>query len=320
MRKSLILLFFILFLSLQNIVFSAESVGIIYIHGFSAFNTEETLRDARVVSEAFSGRKMGKYCFNGQYKTVLWADLYACEECYKLYRSGLLSINEAHNCTKRKSTVKVDGKLLNPLLPALSPCDCGSGNYTVFFRNLINDFLFQIFYMKDSAKRQELVMDRIQKTADELGGKYVIVAHSFGAVGAVDFVERRVMNNPKNSENFVGIITSADVNSTFNACHWADVLKEENNFVKYMIENGKFWICYNHRNDVVATNLPEQVLNYKANGDGFIVSETTRSNFIRRVNPFSGDNGKVRPHLWMLWQPEDFAKKVVAVYEKNTTK
>lgn len=311
---------------------------IVYIHGFNAFDVDETLWEADSLTKAFCNKYLGDYRFNCRHEMVLWSDLYSHDLPYDLYKSGLYSSNTVHNRSKVKNTIKFQGALLNPILPLAAPFDAGAGGFTVFFRNMINDFLYQTFFVKDAPEKQKVIMDRIQAAVDKADGKFVIISHSFGAVLGTQFLEERIMNNPKNSENFVGLITSADVNTIFNANHWAKIFEEpqKDNFIKYIIENGKFWICYNHRNDAVAMNLPSALLDYKSHFPylnckscdekcspndkicGFIVCETTQSNFIKRINPFSYDNGKVRAHLWMVRHPKDFVKKVIAVYNENS--
>lgn len=316
---------FLIFITTPLAVLSKEPVTIIYVHGFNAADKQIVLDEARNVSNAFAGKTMGPYVFSGKHKVVFWADLFDCDKAYKIYRSGLLSINTDNNFSKRKNTTKFENSLFNPCHSFVHPKDKGSGACSVFFRNAINDFLYQIFCIKDSYEKQNIVIERIQNTADSLCEKYIIIGHSFGAVAAVDFIERKVIGNDKNTQKFVGLITSADLNTTFHANIWDKTLKEDNpkNIAKFIIENNKFWICYNHRNDIVATNLPSQLLNIKAKGNGFIISKTTKSIYTNpysaMLRPFSMENGKVRAHSWLHLRPDDFAKKVIAAYNEKSS-
>lgn len=319
MKRISVVFLFLVFALCTPCARSAEPVDIIYIHGVNAYDTDEVYEEAAGLNKAFAGQMLGEdYYFSGVYKVVIWSDLLKGDLPYEIYSSGLISLNTEYNKSKNKSTTDFDGKLLNPLLPLISVSDSGSGGYAVYLRNLINDFLYQVFIMKDSQEKQEILMERIASAAGALEGKFVIVAHSYGAVAALDFAERHIMNDERLSERFAGMITSADVNSTFNAYKWAEMVAsgKGDNFMKYFVENDKFWICYNHRNDMAASNLPDFVLNYKATGNGFIVNGTTKSNYARRLNPFGFDNGKISAHLWMVRQQKDFVKKVVCLYDE----
>lgn len=296
----------------------AEPVKIIYVHGVNAYDAQEVYEEAAGLNNAFRGQHLGDdYYFSGEYEVVIWGDLFKKDVEYDIYESGLKSINTKYNNQKIKSTTDFDGKLLNPFLPLYAVKDSGSGGYAVYFRNLINDFLYQVFLLKDSPQKEDIVLNRIQKAVDNTDGKFVLMSHSYGAVVTLDFLESRIMNNPELSAKFAGMITSADVNTTFNAYKWSETFKDKDKktFVDYIIENRKFWICYNHRNDIAATNLPEIILKYDAKGKGFIVNGTTRANYARRLNLFGFDNNMVSAHLWMVRHQKDFAKKVVALYD-----
>jgi len=298
---------------------AAEPVSIIYVHGVNAFDTQEVYDEANALNEAFRGKKLAEdYYFNGRHEVVIWSDLLNTDKAYSIYQSGLKSLNTANNRSKVKNTTEFDLKLLNPFLPFVLVNDSGSGGWSAYTRNVVNDFLYQVAAIENSAEKRAILRARIQSAVDKTNGKYVILAHSYGSVAALDYIEKFVMTGEKNSDKFAGLITSADMNTTLNAEHWAEILCDKTcrNVFEYFIEEGKFWICYNHRNDIAAINLPPEIIN-NTPGSGFVVSETTKSNYLRRQNPFGYDNGKISAHLWMVRQQKDFAKKVVDSYNKN---
>lgn len=303
-----------------------ESVSIIYLHGFNAFDKNIVEDEAKRVAEAFQGREMGKYYFSGKYKTIFWADIYKCDEAFKMYESALMSLNNAHNHSNPRIELSMDRQKFNPFSPLLHPSDKGSGPASTYLRNLVNGFLFQMFFLKDSPDHQKIIMDRMQAAIDETGGRYVIIAHSFGAAAAVDFLLKRIIGNPVNEQNFAGLITSADLSTTFNANYLAQNKDSDPiaKIAKFIIENDKFLICYNHRNDVAATGLPERLTNFKAKGNGVIISRATKSQFFSNytsiLRPFAFDNGKIRAHSWLHLRPDDFADKVIKAYEEEHCK
>lgn len=323
--KNLIFIIF-LFLSLFSNKAHAncrhEPLSILYLHGFNAFDEQIVNDEAHRVAQAFQGKIMGNYCFTGKYKVIFWADIYQCDESYKLYKSAIEELNNTHNHTKIKTELSMDKQKTNLLAPLLHPSDKGSGPVSIYLRNLINSFLYQIFFIKDSPKHRQIILDRIQKAIDETNSKYVIIAHSFGSAAAIDFLEQRVIENTYNHEKFTGLITSADLNTTFNANYWAEESKDPmKNIAEFLIKNDKFWICINHRNDIAATGLPKKLTEYQTEGRGFIASIVTKSkflnNYISILRPFDSDNGKIRAHSWIHLRPEEFAKNVIEIYEKR---
>lgn len=327
MRLIVILFVLIIYLSNAPCTFAKDCVNIIYLHGFNAFDYPIVEDEAKRVAQAFQGRCMGNYCFSGKYRLIFWADLYDCDEAFKLYESALMSLNNTHNHTNPKIHLSMDQQKFNLFSPLIHPSDRGSGPVSSYLRNLINGFLFQIFFLKTSPYHQNIVMDRIQKAIDTTNCKFVIIAHSFGSAAAVDFLETRIISNPANEQKFAGLITSADLTTTFNANYWAqnkdyDPLKK---IAQFIVQKDKFWICYNHRNDIAATGLPKKLTDYKKEhnlkGKGFIVSKTTKSAFLNNytsfLRPFALDNGKIRAHSWLHLRPYDFADKVIKTYEQE---
>lgn len=300
--------------------FCAEPVSIIYIHGVNAYDTQEVYDEADGLNNAFRGQRLSDdYYFSGKMEVVIWSDLLCNDAAYILYQNGLRDLNTAHNKSKTKDTTEFDEKLLNPFLPVILTKDSGSGGWAVYIRNVINDFLYQVYIINEDKTKQEILLDRIDNATEKIGGKYVIIGHSYGSVVALDYVKKRLIPKLNKDSRFVGLITSADMNTTVNAKYFADIMSKKTkvNVFEYIVKNGKFWICYNHRNDIAAINLPDVNINYSGKNKGFIVSETTKSSYITRLNPFSFDNGKISAHLWMVRRQKDFAKKVVSAYDKK---
>lgn len=166
MRLIVILFVLIIYLSNAPCTFAKDCVNIIYLHGFNAFDYPIVEDEAKRVAQAFQGRCMGNYCFSGKYRVIFWADLYDCDEAFKLYESALMSLNNTHNHTNPKIHLSMDQQKFNLFSPLIHPSDRGSGPVSSYLRNLINGFLFQIFFLKTSPYHQNIVMDRIQKAID----------------------------------------------------------------------------------------------------------------------------------------------------------
>lgn len=303
-----------------------EPVYIIYMHGFNAFDRKIVECEAKRVAEAFQGRSIGNYCFSGKYKVIFWADMFQCDEGFKLYESALMDLNNAHNNTNKRIELSMDKQKLNLLNPFLHPSQKGSGPASAYLRNLINGFLFQIFFVKNSEKHRNEIMNRIQTAVDSNSSKFVIIAHSFGAPAAVEFLETRIIGNKNNEKKFAGLITSADLTATFSSVYWAECSKYDPiaRIAEFIIKNDKFWICCNHRNDIAASGLPAKLTGYKAQGNGIITSRTTKSKFLSGytsiLRPFAQDNGKIRAHSWLHLMPDDFANEVIKAYDDERLK
>ena len=88
----------------------------------------------------------------------------------------------------------------------------------------------------------------------------------------------------------------------------------------YFADNGKFWISYNHRNDSLATKLPEAITSYKNNPSGGIVSmvnnEYPFQAFIDLIR-LRDKNNMMDAHLYMLVNPKCFANGVLKIYANN---
>ena len=322
--KKISIIFFILIAFSNDISasFAQTPLNIIYLHGFNAFDEKVVEKEAKTIAQALKGKTIGDKYFTGQYKAILWSDIFKCDNSYKIYCSSLERINNEHNITKINPELNIEGQKIKIFTPVLHPTNKGAGPIAIYARNLVNSFLYQIFFFKNSPKSQKIVLDRIQKTIDNTNTKFVIIAHSFGATVALDFLDKRIIGNQNNENKFAGLITSADLNATINANYWA----EENNMnlqklKNFIIENDKFWICINHRNDIAATGLPTELTLNNSKDKGFIAYETTKSKFFNSytsfIRPFDSDNGKIKAHLWMHIKPKDFAKKVIKIYQKN---
>ena len=323
MKKNIVIYSIItIFFNNALISYAKTPINILYLHGFNAFDEKIVEKEAKRISQSFKNKSIGDYYFTGEYNVILWSDIFKCDDSYKIYSSALEKINNQHNVSKMETELNMEKQKIKIFTPIIHPTNKGSGPISIYVRNLINSFLYQIFFFKNSPKSQKIVLDRIQETIDKTESKFIIIAHSFGATVAIDFIDKRIIGNKSNENKFVGLLTSADLNSTINANYWSDQNKSSlQKLQKFIIENDKFWICINHRNDIAATGLPSGITQKSNKNKGFIAYETTKSKFLSTytsfLRPFDADNGKIKAHLWMLIKPKEFAKKVIEIYQKN---
>lgn len=313
-----------------------EKVTFIYIHGIDEPDIKVFERETDGQHRYFKGKRLGEYIIADDFRRVFWGDLPITELPFKLHSEGLKSMNMDHNVWKVKDTTNPKISLiLNPFYRIFLIGDMGSKSNAVFFRNFINNYVYQLVWTSHDVIREQKIYNLIQKQINTVDGKYVLVGHSLGSAIALRFVMDRIImdkNDPKYNEktcqNFVGLITGGDVNNTFQAIRWSrdvciDNYENNNkNLIKYFVKNGKFWISYNHRNDLFATKLPPELSYHNWEGPGFITSE------VKKAYPFEGivsfvtfwdkSNGIFLSHLYMLDKPKSFANNVLKVYNKES--
>lgn len=315
-----------------------SEVTFIYIHGVCELDEPLFNSNVRQLHSQFSGKKLGNYVISANYKKIYWGHLPFEGKSYQVFKQGLLEMNTEHNFWKVKRTV--DPKLsllLNPINRLFLIGDMGSKSNAVFFRNFINNYIYQLGWVLFDVNNSNVIFDMFQKKIEEIDGKYVIVAHSLGSAISSEFVRERVLLNvedemyePKVKDNFVGLITSGDVNNTFRAIKFANELqtpKDEPEFeilAKYFSNNDKFWISYNHRNDLFATKIASQVTEYTSGFNFGIVSEVNKEFPFQAFVDFlkvKDRNGNIfEAHQYMFKQPKSFANGVLKIYDKNFNK
>ena len=340
MRRLYFSLTFVCFLFCQMATFAvsqapSEKVTFIYIHG--VYEVDPKVFDKEVVSlhKHFANKRLGNYVISPEYKKIYWGDMPLSETSYKLFSSGLMAINTENNVWKVKATT--DPKislLLNPINRMFLVGDMGSKSNAVFFRNFINNYVYQLVWVIADVVGHNTIFDKIESQIDSVDGKYVIVAHSLGSAISTKFIMERVMlnpgekfYNPRVSNNFAGLITGGDVNNTFLAVKLArdlngeKISENEKNFARYFADNGKFWISYNHRNDLFATKLPEQITSYKNIPNSGIVSVVNKEfpfeAFVDFFRVGDSNNNIFEAHQFMFSRPKDFAKGVLLAYSRD---
>lgn len=315
-----------------------EKVTLIYIHGVDEPEIEVFDKETAGLQKYFANKRIGKYIITQDYKKVFWGDLPINDNASKLHASGLIAMNMDHNVWKVKNTTEPKISLLiNPLDRILLIGDMGSKSNAVFFRNFINNYIYQLVWTADDMVHATKVFNIIEKQIKDINGKYILVGHSLGSAIAVRFIMDRIIpenidngNEKYLSDNFVGLLTSGDVNNTFQAVRWSKELETQeyeqnkNNFVRYFIDNDKFWISYNHRNDLFATKLPPELSSHNNEGKGFIISKT------KKAYPFEGlistmmfwdkSNGMFLSHLYMLDKPKSYVTNVLKIYNESAQK
>ena len=316
---------------------SSEKVTFIYIHGVYELNSTDFEKEIGGLHKYFANKKLGNYLISSEYKGVYWGQLSRANKSSALYEDGLMRINSSHNKSSLKKTSAINPFLLfNPFNDFSIFRDDGSSPEAVFFRNLLNNYMYDYNWVVSDNSHMNQILDLIQKKIDSTDGKYVLVCHSLGGAIAVNFIMNRILDpsNPNykksNYDNFAGLITSGDISNNLNSSVWAkqitpeDIASDKNNFIRYFVKNGKFWISYNHQNDVLATCLAKSITSYNDIGPGFIISKVNKTFFSYKILYFCKfwDNSDEQEHAheWMFYRPKDFANKILKAYNKQLNK
>lgn len=313
---------------------NCEKVTIIYIHGI--YEIEKTVfeRQTNTLHKYFANKKLGRYVINENFKRVYWGDLPPADEAYKIHASGLKAMNMDHNRWRVKNTTKPKPSLvLNPFVKYCLVGDFGSKSSAVFLRNIINNYIYEMVWLVDDLENKNKIYGLIEKKIEEINGKYILVGYSVGSVIAARFIMDRIVpehleNSPKKymSDNFIGLITGGDVNNSIQSITWNKELKKsnyeqnQNNFIKYFIENDKFWISYNHRNDIFSTKLSTELGSHNIEGNGFIISETKKGypfeGIVNAIAIWDRGNKMILSHLYILFNPKSYVNDVIKIYDK----
>ncbi|MFA6990149.1 MAG: hypothetical protein WC197_08785, partial [Candidatus Gastranaerophilaceae bacterium] len=211
--------------------------------------------------------------------------------------------------------------------------DNGSSPNAIYIRNLFNKYIIDLIWVCNDYSHLNQIFDRLQDKINNTDGKFVIVGHSLGSLIAVNFVMDRILHpdNPKckksNYNNFLGLITSGDITNVFDASIWNEQVKPENfehnknNFIRYIVKNDKFWISYNHYNDIFATCLASKITSYNNQGSGFIVSKVYKTDLLNKVIDFfefwDYTDSEIMAHEWMYISPNIFTRLVLKAYNNG---
>lgn len=311
-----------------------EKVTFVYVHGIITRDPSDFEENVKKLHGYFKDKRLGKYIISDQYEVVNWRELLLQDVPLKLFEDGLIRINTDHNRLKIKRTSKPNIFLaIRPIYKLLQFSEKGSNPNAVYARNKLQNYIFNLFWLSAQAGRRDRVFDRIQEKINNINGKFVILAHSLGTPIAVRFIWERIILDsdknkvPSNKENFVGLITTGDINNTVMASTWADQVlakdyeSKKPDFIKYTIDNNKFWIVYNHRNDIIATGLAHTITSFNDRGPGFISYNTNKSTLLGDIISFlkfwDRSNGTILSHSWLFNKPAEFSKCVLEAYNKN---
>ena len=312
-----------------------EKVTFIYIHGVNEPDPEDFQDEIDGLHKYFANKLLGKYIISPEHYGVFWGQMSKQGPGPELYKAGLLKINSDHNMSAVKKTTEIKPSLiLNPYYKFCLLGDSGSKASAVFFRNLINSYNYDIIWIASEKNHLEEIFDLMQEKIDKANGKFVIVGHSLGSVLAVSFIIHKINLDPKdpyykksNFDNFVGLITSGDVNNSFHSDYLAEQVlpgaydKDKYNLIRFFIENNKFWISYNHRNDIIGIDLAPSITSYNNKGPGFIISKTNHKNFLKvwigSLKFWDHDDGDFLAHQWLFLKPDQFAKAVLRAYNEQ---
>lgn len=312
----------------------SDKVTFIYIHGVYELNPSEFEVEIKRLHKYFANKYLGNLIISPDYKGVYWGQLPREDKSSALFEDGLLRINSSHNKSVNKKTLSPNIFLLiNPLNNLSIFRDNGSSAESVYLRNIINNYMYDFNWVMSDNSHINKIFDLIQKKIDETDGKFVFVCHSLGSVIALNFIMNRIISDPgspyykkSNYDNFAGLITSGDISNNFNSFIWAkqvtpeDFASNKNNFIRYFVEKGKFWISYNHQNDILATSLARNITSYNDKGPGFIISKVNKTFFSYKLAYFckfwdSSDEIE-NAHEWMFIRPKQFASLILSSYSK----
>lgn len=320
---------------LKTPVETKERVTFIYIHGVNEPDPNDFQKEIDGLHKYFANKYMGNYIITPEHEGVFWGLLPREGPGPELYKAGLLRINTDHNFSNAKKTTDIKPSLiLNPYYKFCLFADKGSKASAVFFRNLINGYNYDIIWIASDKTHLEKILDRIQEKIDMANGKFVLVGHSLGSVLAISFIINRINCDPgdpiykkSNYDNFLGLITSGDVNNSFHSCYFAEQVlpesyeKDKKNLIRFFIENDKFWISFNHRNDIIGTALAPNITSFNDRGPGFIISKTTKKSFLETLASslkfWDHDDGDFLAHQWLFLKPNQFSKAVLKAYKKQ---
>ena len=217
----------------KNCFNSCEKITFVYIHGVYEIDEKVFNKEVAGMHKHFENKRLGQYVIAPEYKKVYWGQLPLKGTCYELYKSGLIGMNMDHNFWKVKKTTEPKISLLiNPIYKFFLVGDMGSRSSSVFFRNLVNNYIYQIIWVIGDIQTRTQIFNLMESQISQIDGKYVIVGHSLGSAISTKFIEERVMltqnesgYNSKVSNNFLGLITGGDINNTFLSLKFARDLK-----------------------------------------------------------------------------------------------
>lgn len=329
------ILFVVLLFLIDNIALADtidKKVTFIYIPGILSVNPEKTENDVKTLHGHFANKKLGEYIISPEYKIAGWGQIPREGYTYELFQDGLIYINTRHNKSTSKKTSETKlYLLLNPIYRFLLLGDSGSSANAVYWRNYLHNHLYDIvwYFLNENNKKE--IFSIIQEKINESEGDFVLVGNSFGVIAALDFVLNNIIpdnqTNKFNQEKFAGLITTADGSNTvfapvwFNqVCH-EDYQYTENNFIRYFVENDKFWISLNHRSDILSTGIAPIITSYNGKGDGFIASEINQTgplkNFILAFRFWDRSDSLLQSHNWCFHKPKEFTSEILRIYKEN---
>lgn len=310
-----------------------EKVTFIYIHGVATPDLEEFRTDAKNLHKYFAGKTLGNYVISSDFKIVHWGGLTHQGKPGEIFKNGLIRMNTTDNHSKIKDTSDINMRLLNPIYKFFLFGDSGASNSAVAVRNFIQNYMYDIIWFTSDKNHENTVYNLIRDQINATEGKYIIVGHSFGAAISVRFLRTHVALDPDDPEynkayfdNCAGLITSGDLNNTVFSSILANEIEtdannlDKMNIIKFFTKNDKFWISYNHRNDIIGTGLDPLITSHNDNSPGFIIFKIKKSNylhnFVKGFKFWDRRDGIYFAHDWILTSPKSFASSVLKAYNE----